>query len=72
MGFLITCGIIIGMLVLNNFCPVIFSKIFAFLFKNNNVCIVILIFAIIGFIVISSMIWRQLTGGISSFNSKGK
>lgn len=70
MGFLITLIVLIVMAVLSKVFPAFFTKIFDFIFANNTVNIIILIFAIIGLIVIGSMIWRQITGGIDSFRSK--
>lgn len=70
MKFLITVIAFIATLVLNKFFPEFFSKIFDWIFGNNSVCIMILIFAIIGCISIASIFWRELSEGVSTFKSK--
>lgn len=70
MKFLITLFVFIATIVLNKIFPAFFSKIFDFLFSNNAVCIAVIIFAIIGFITIASIFWKEITSGISDFKSR--
>ena len=72
MGFLITIGTLVLLVILNAIFPSFFSNIFNLIFSNNIVCIVILSFAIIGAILIFAGIWRQISSGVNSFGSGRK